>query len=90
MPRSPLAQDTSPDVEELQIDAWRRMTPDEKANMMTGITQAVFDMALAGLASRHPEASDYELWLRRAVLVHGRDLAMRAYPDIARLGLTFD
>lgn len=87
MERAPLAQDTSLEIEARQIDAWRRMTVEEKATLVTGMTQAVLDMALAGLATRYPGASDYELWLRRAILLHGRDLAARAYPDIDRLGL---
>lgn len=63
------------------------MSPDDKAALIIGTTQAAFDMALAGLAARHPGASPDELWLRRAILLHGPELAARAYPDILRLGL---
>ena len=83
----PLAIDTPPEIEAMQIDGWRRMTPTEKAALISGLTQTTFDLALAGIAHRHPAASERERFLRRAILLYGRDLAARAYPDIDVLGL---
>jgi hypothetical protein len=87
MARPPLAGDTAPAVEAMQIDGWRRMTPTEKAAVITGLTQTTFDLALAGVLQRYPDASPHEQFLRRAIVIYGRELAARAYPDIDVLGL---
>jgi hypothetical protein len=81
----PLADDTPAEVEERQIDAWRRMSTAEKAALISGLTHATFVMARAGLRQRYPGASERELFLRMAVLTLGRDLAERAYPDAGSL-----
>jgi hypothetical protein len=53
----PLARDTSPDVEQIQIDRWCRMSPAEKAALITGLTRA-FEMARAGWLKDGREVSD--------------------------------
>jgi hypothetical protein len=83
----PLAIDTPSEVEAMQIDGWRRMTATEKAALITGLTRATFELALAGIAHRYPAASPREQFLRRAILLYGRELAARAYPDIDILRL---
>ncbi len=85
MIRVPLAEDTSPAIEQQQVDAWRVMSPAEKAAMVTGLTQAVFELALAGVRQRHPNASPREQFLRLALITLGPDLAARVYPDIDQL-----
>ena len=80
----PLADDTPAEVEERQIEAWRRMSTPEKAALVSGLTNATFVMARAGIQHRYPGASEREVFLRMAVLILGRELAERAYPD-ARL-----
>jgi hypothetical protein len=77
----PLAADTPAEVEERQIEAWRRMSAAEKAALVTGLTNAALALARAGLLERYPDASERELFLRLAILRLGRDLAQRAYPD---------
>jgi hypothetical protein len=83
----PLATDTPLKIEAIQIEGWRRMTASDKAALITGLTQATFDLALAGIAHRYPAASAREQFLRRAILLYGRELAARAYPDIDALRL---
>jgi hypothetical protein len=87
MTRPPLAADTTPEIEAMQIEGWRRMTPTEKAAVVTGLTRATFDVALEGIRQRHPDASPREQFLRRAILLYGRELAGRAYPDIGLMEL---
>jgi hypothetical protein len=79
--------DTSPEVERLQIERWRRMSTEEKAAIVSGLTQAVFDVALAGIRQRYPGAPPREQFLRLAVVTLGPDLARQAYPDAALLNL---
>jgi len=83
VPPVPLSMDTSPEIEHLQIKRWRRMTPAQKAAVVSGLTQAVHDLALAGIRLRHPQASGREQFLRLALITLGSDLAGRAYPDIS-------
>lgn len=79
---TPLAHDTSPEIERLQIAGWRAMSPAHKASLITGMTQTSRAMALAGIRHRHPCASPREQFLRLAILTLGVDLARRAYPEI--------
>jgi hypothetical protein len=81
--RSVLASDTSAAAEEIQVGRWRAMTVADKAQLVTGLSQAADAMALAGIRHRHPTASARECFLRLAVLKLGVELASRAYPEIA-------
>ena len=81
--RTPLAADTPLEVEALQIEAWRRMTPAEKAAMVVALSRAARDMMLAGIRHRHPVASEREVFLRAAIIQLGPQLAVAAYPDAA-------
>ncbi|MGE5360832.1 MAG: hypothetical protein ACM3NQ_17585 [Bacteroidales bacterium] len=83
MQPTPLNLDTAPDVESQQIAAWRRMTPQEKAALVTALTRTAYGMTWAGVRHRHPRASAREQFLRVAVIVLGPELATAAYPDAA-------
>jgi hypothetical protein len=87
VPPVPLSLDTSPEIERLQIEGWRQMSAAQKAAIVSGLTQAVFDLALAGIRARHPDSSPRERFLRMAVIVLGSDLARRVYPEIAATDL---
>lgn len=80
---TPLSLDTPPEIERRQIEAWRRMSAEEKAAIVTGLTQTVYALALAGVRHRHPDASPREQFLRLAVITLGPGLARKAYPEIA-------
>jgi hypothetical protein len=83
----PLGADTSPEVERLQIERFRQMSPAEKAAIVSGLTQAVYDLASAGVRHRYPHASPREHFLRLAIVTLGQTLAEQAYPEIRQLGL---
>jgi hypothetical protein len=80
-----LASDTSLEAERMQIELWRRMSPIEKLRAVSESTQAVLQLSLAGIRSRHPEAAEEECRMRLAILRLGRELACRAFPEAARL-----
>ena len=61
------------------------MSPEQKAATVSGLTRAAFDLALAGVRHRYPEASPRELQLRLAIATHGIELARKAFPDVAVL-----
>jgi hypothetical protein len=83
----PLSLDTSPEIERMQIDRWRQMSPAEKGAIVAGLTQAVYDLSLAGIRLRYPGASPREQFLRLALITLGPDLARRAYPEIGATNL---
>jgi hypothetical protein len=73
--------DTSPEAARLQVEIWRRMTPLEKARLVSGLSSAVTQLALAGIRRRHPGASERECRLRLAQLKLGPALYRSAYPE---------
>ena len=82
---APLSRDTAPDIEQRQIEGWRAMTPAQKADLISGLTRAAFEMTMAGIRERFPHETERQHMLRLAVILHGRELACRAYPDAADL-----
>jgi hypothetical protein len=85
--RRPLALDTSNEIEQLQVEQWRRMSAAEKAAIVSGLTQAAFALACAGVRQRHPNAASREQFLRVPMITRGPDLARRVYPEISTRGL---
>ena len=87
MAASPLSLDTSLEVEQRQIEAWRRMSASEKLVLAMNMTAAVRELALAGVRQRYPNATPREQFLRLAIVTLGIDLARKADPDIDVLNL---
>jgi hypothetical protein len=58
--------DTDFAVEAMRIEAYRRMTPTEKLEIMCALNHAVRELAMADIRARHPGASERELLLRFA------------------------
>ena len=83
--RGLLTDDTTPDIEEAQIERWRAMSSTDKAALIVGLCQAADAMALAGIRHRYPAASPRECFLRLAMRKLGRELACRVYPDASQL-----
>jgi hypothetical protein len=73
----PLAADTAPEIERLQIDGWRRMTHASKAATVTALTSMAMEMTLAGIRDRFPGEPDDQHRRRLAELLFGEDLAER-------------
>jgi hypothetical protein len=80
-----LSRDTSADVERLQIEAWRRMSPLEKAGIMNQATSDALTLALSGIRQRHPGASARECFIRLAALQLGPTLVRQVYPDASQI-----
>jgi hypothetical protein len=79
---TPLTADTSPEIERRQIEGWRQMSPAQKAETVIALTSMAFDMTLAGIRHRHPDESDRDHRRRLAILLHGPDVARRAFPSL--------
>ena len=83
--RQPLADDTSPDAERVQIDHWRRMSPSQKAQLTSSLCRHTNALAAEGVRLRHPDAAPRERFLRLAIVRLGYDLAVQAFPEAAGL-----
>ena len=69
-------------MEALQIRLWRQASPTRKMHMLAQLNASARLVALAGLRSRHPTATETELRRRLADLVLGEELARKVYGEI--------
>jgi hypothetical protein len=76
---SVLSSDTHPKMEALQIRLWRQASPTHKMNMLAQLNASVRLLALTGLHSRFPHASETELRRKLADLILGEELARKVY-----------
>jgi hypothetical protein len=74
-----LSPDTSPEIERLQIERLRQMSPWRKMTLMADMCQAVQTLALAGLRQRYPADTPAQRQRRLADLQLGPELARRVY-----------
>lgn len=61
-----LAEDTSPEIEEIIIEGYRRMSAAQKLQIMQDLQSAARLLALGEIRRQHPQASERELQLRLA------------------------
>ena len=76
-----LYSDTHPKMEALQIQLWRQASPTRKMNMLAQLNASARLLALTGLRSRFPQASDAELRFKLACLLFGDELAHKVYGE---------
>lgn len=75
-----LALDTPPDIEEIVLEGYRRMTPAQKLRRVVELGVAVQTMAAARIRDRYgPEISERELRLRLAALQLDRQTMIEVF-----------
>lgn len=85
--RNDLLTDTHPKVEAFLIDGYRRMSPAQKIERVTALTQTVQACALADIRRRHPTATIDEQSLRLASRWLEPELMRKAFGwDVAEAG----
>ncbi len=77
-----LYSDTNPKMEALQIQLWKHATPTRKMQMLAQLNASLRILALTGLRSRFPNASEAELHRRLAGLLLGEEIARTVYGDL--------
>ncbi|MBV9468921.1 MAG: hypothetical protein JO316_13125 [Abitibacteriaceae bacterium] len=82
-----LANDTPFEVEAMQLEMIRQTPVWRRLEIVAELNESVKKMALAGLRSRHPNASPTELRRRLADLYLGPELAERVYGPLATAAL---
>ena len=78
---STLSADTSPEIEEFQIQRLRHMPSWRKMALMSDMSRTVQTLALAGLRQRYPDDTPDQRRRRLADLLLGPELAARVYGD---------
>lgn len=71
-------KDTSPDAFARQLDALRRMRPEQRLQLALEMSDEVRELAKAGIRGRHPAYTDTEVADALEALLLGTDLAMAA------------
>ena len=72
-------EDTSPEAWQVFLEIQRRTPPGEKIRRAMSLSKTIQLLSEAGLRRKFPEASDREIFLRRARLTLGEDLFRKAY-----------
>ena len=83
--RAVLSVDTTADIEQRQVEAWRRLSTVERLRLVSDTTRAVMNLSLAGIRRRHPQASARECFLRLAAIRLGVETTRQVYPEAAHL-----
>lgn len=73
------SRDTTYHVERRLVEAWRRMSSQEKARQLLECCQMVDQLSLAGLRMRYPNSGERELFMRGAALRLGPELMREVY-----------
>lgn len=76
-----LYPDTHPKMEALQLQLLRQASPTRKMNMLAQLNKSARMLALTGLHSQYPQASEAELRFKLASLLLGEETAQKVYGD---------
>ncbi len=81
--------DTPPETERVLFAMLRNMPPWRKLEMVAQLNQAGRELALAGLRTRYPAATQDELHRRLADILLGAELATRVYGPVPEVAKTY-
>jgi hypothetical protein len=75
--------DTHPKMEALQIQILRQATSAQKLNILVELNASARILAVIGLRSQYPQASENEIQRRLARLLLGEEMACKVYGDLS-------
>ncbi|MBI1850680.1 MAG: hypothetical protein HYR85_10090 [Planctomycetes bacterium] len=75
----PQSLDTSPQIDRILMEGYRRMTLTEKARRLGDLCEAVDEFGRIGIRQRYPNASAREVELRLAALRLDRETMIKAF-----------
>jgi hypothetical protein len=76
----PLSADTPPEIEEILLERYRQMTPQDKIAAVRNLNRTVLLLAVAGIRQRHgQDVPEPELRLRLASLWLDRETMIRLH-----------
>jgi len=65
----------------IQIEIFRKMTPEQRVRMFNEITRATWNRALEGIRRARPELTEAQALKFFIGTLYGHDLAAKVYPD---------
>lgn len=71
----PLARDTDPDAEAVQIELLRRAGPARRFALARSLSRTTMALARRALRRAHPRATDEEIAVRFVAIHYGEELA---------------
>ena len=72
--------DTTPEAEEIQLEIFRKMTPDERLQRGSELSKLCRTLLTDGVKHRHPEYTEDEVRLAVIRIELGEKLFVRVYP----------
>ncbi len=76
----PQSSDTPPEIEEIILEGYRRMSPAEKLSIVGDLNQAAQEIALARIRAQYgPNLTEREERLRLAALRLDREIMVRVF-----------
>jgi hypothetical protein len=75
-------RDTSPAARARYNELLRAMPPERKLEATMRLSQAVRELALAGVRETFPRADEYELKVRLTVRLYGREAALHLFGSV--------
>jgi hypothetical protein len=73
--------DTSEEAFRIQTEAYRRLAPEARVDLMLQMSEEVREVAAAGIRRRHGEYGDNQVRLALYRLMYGDELFRAAWPD---------
>ena len=73
--------DTSPEAERIQLEIFRKMTPDERLQRGSELSQLSRGLLADGVRYRHPDYNEDEVRLAVIRIELGDELFLKVYPD---------
>ena len=77
--KNTITNDTSPEVQKILIDGYRKMSPQQKMRRVTEMNKTVQQLALARIKKQYGEISEREMRLRLASLWLDRDTMIHVF-----------
>jgi hypothetical protein len=75
------ALDTTPDVAALQLAAYRRMTPSQRAALAFELSETSRELSLGGIRTRHPDYDERQARLALFRMLFGDELYRKVWRD---------
>ena len=72
--------DTSPEAERIQLDIFRRMSPEERLQRGSELSQLCRGLLADGVRYRHPDYGEDEIHLAVIRIELGDELFLKVYP----------
>ena len=72
-------QDTHPKIQQMLLEGYRKMSPQEKLKRVNELTKSVQQLALARIKKQYGEISEREQRLRLASLWLGRETMLKIF-----------